>query len=124
MNVERAAERLAPYAKPTPLVRSLLLSRELGCELWVKNETVSPIASFKWRGALNDVLTEGPSSVVTSSTGNHGQGVAWAARVAGVTAHVFLPLGANPTKRAKIELLGATIHDTGHDLDDAKAQAM
>ncbi|HEX6086507.1 MAG TPA: pyridoxal-phosphate dependent enzyme [Thermoanaerobaculia bacterium] len=123
MDVARAAERLAPYAKPTPLVRSLLLSRELGCELWVKNETVSPVASFKWRGALNDVLTD-PSDVVTSSTGNHGQGVAWAARVAGVHAHVFLPHGANPVKRAKIELLGATIHDVGHDLDDAKARAM
>ncbi|HVE72160.1 MAG TPA: pyridoxal-phosphate dependent enzyme [Thermoanaerobaculia bacterium] len=122
MDVARAAERLAPYARPTPLVRSLLLSRDLGCELWVKNETVSPIASFKWRGALNDILSD-PSPVVTSSTGNHGQGVAWAARVAGVAAHVFLPLGANATKRAKIELLGATIHDTGHDLDDAKAQA-
>jgi threonine dehydratase len=124
MDVERAAVRLAPYAKPTPLVRSLLLSRELGCELWVKNETVSPIASFKWRGALNELLSAPPADVVTSSTGNHGQGVAWAARVAGVTAHVFLPRGANPTKRAKIELLGATIHDTGDDLDDAKAQAM
>jgi threonine dehydratase len=123
MDVASAAERLQPYAQPTPLVRSLLLSRELGCELWVKNETVSPVASFKWRGALNDVLTE-PSDVVTSSTGNHGQGVAWAARVAGVAAHVFLPRGANPVKRAKIELLGATIHDVGDDLDDAKARAM
>ena len=123
MDVRRAAARLAPYAGPTPLVRSLLLSRELGCDLWVKNETVSPIASFKWRGALNDILSH-PSDVVTSSTGNHGQGVAWAARVAGVAAHVFLPLGANPTKRAKIELLGAAIHDVPGDLDDAKAQAM
>jgi len=123
MDVARAAERLAPYAPPTPLVQSLLLSRDLGCELWVKNETVSPIASFKWRGALNAILGS-DVPVVTSSTGNHGQGVAWAARTAGVAAHVFLPLGANPLKRAKIELLGATIHDTGHDLDDAKAQAM
>lgn len=124
IRVADAAERLAPYAKPTPLVRSLLLSRDLGCELWIKNETVSPIASFKWRGALNDLLREPSTSVVTSSTGNHGQGVAWAARVADVTAHVFLPRGANPVKRAKIELLGATIHDTGDDLDDAKAQAL
>ncbi|HVG24890.1 MAG TPA: pyridoxal-phosphate dependent enzyme [Thermoanaerobaculia bacterium] len=123
MDVRRAAERLAPYAHPTPLVSALLLSRELGCDLWVKNETVSPVASFKWRGALNDILTA-PSDVVTSSTGNHGQGVAWAAGVAGVRAHVFLPLGANPLKRSKIELLGARVHDTGHDLDDAKAQAM
>ena len=124
MDIAAAAERLAPYGSRTPLVRALLLSRQLGCELWVKNETVSPIASFKWRGALNDVLREPGTSVVTSSTGNHGQGVAWAARMAGVVAHVFLPRGANPTKRAKIELLGATIHDAGHDLDEAKELAM
>lgn len=124
MDVRAAAARLAPYAHPTPLVRSLLLSRELGCDLWIKNETVSPVASFKWRGALNAILREPAEAVVTSSTGNHGQGVAWAARVAGIPAHVFLPLGANPIKRAKIELLGATIHDVGHDLDDAKFKAM
>jgi threonine dehydratase len=124
MDPRAAAERLAPYGRRTPLVRALLLSRELGCDLWIKNETVSPIASFKWRGALNDVLREPATSVVTSSTGNHGQGVAWAARVAGIAAHVFLPHGANPVKRAKIELLGATIHDVGNDLDEAKDVAM
>ena len=124
MDPRAAAGRLRPYANPTPLVRSLLLSAQLGCDLWVKNETVSPIASFKWRGALNDILREPTTSVVTSSTGNHGQGVAWAARVAEVKAHVFLPGGANPVKRAKIELLGATIHDAGEDLDDAKRHAM
>ena len=125
MNVERAAERLAPYARPTPLVRSLLLSRDLDCDLWVKNETVSPIASFKWRGALNDLLRDSNArAVVTSSTGNHGQGVAWAASMLRVPAHIFLPLGANPTKRAKIELLGATIHDVPGDLDEAKIVAI
>lgn len=126
MNVNAAAARLAPYAFPTPLVRAPLLSRDLGCDLWVKNETVSPVASFKWRGALNDLLRDGPRprAVVTSSTGNHGQGVAWAARTLGIPAHVFLPSNPNPTKRAKIALLGATIHETGYDLDDAKAQAI
>jgi len=123
-----AAERLARYVPPTPLVRALLLSRDLECDVWVKNETVSPIASFKWRGALNDILRGAagsqPAGVVTSSTGNHGQGVAWAARVTGIRAHVFLPLGANPTKRAKIELLGATLHDVGHDLDASKEEAL
>jgi threonine dehydratase len=120
--IRAASQRLAQVARPTPLVRSLLLSRELECELWVKNETVSPIASFKWRGALTAV--RGDSDVVTSSTGNHGQGVAWAAAVAGVRAHVFLPRGANATKRAKIELLGAAIHDVGSDLDEAKDAAI
>lgn len=125
MDVAAAADRLSPYAPPTPLVRALLLSRDLGCDLWIKNETVSPIASFKWRGALNDLLREpGARAVVTSSTGNHGQGVAWAARAIGIPAHVFLPDGANPTKRAKIALLGATIHDGGYDLDDAKERAI
>lgn len=125
MNVAAAAERLSRFAPPTPLVRALLLSRDLGCELWVKNETVSPIASFKWRGALNDLLREpNTRGVVTSSTGNHGQGVAWAAGVVEVPSHIFLPLGANPTKRAKIALLGATIHDGGHDLDAAKELAI
>jgi len=123
IDVEAAARRLA--APPTPLVRALLLSRDLEADVWVKNETVSPIASFKWRGALNDILREpGARAVVTSSTGNHGQGVAWAARQTNIAAHVFLPLGANPTKRAKIALLGATIHDTGHDLDAAKEEAL
>ena len=120
--IREAAARLAAFARPTPLVRSLLLSRELECELWVKNETVSPIASFKWRGALTAV--SGETAVVTSSTGNHGQGVAWAAAQRGVLAHVFLPRGANATKRAKIELLGATIHDVGNDLDEAKDAAI
>lgn len=125
MNVGSAARRLAGFAPPTPLVRALLLSGDLGCDLWIKNETVSPVASFKWRGALNAILRgDDRRGVVTSSTGNHGQGVAWAAGVAHVPAHVFLPLGANPTKRAKIELLGATIHDVGHDLDAAKALAI
>lgn len=125
--IRAAAERLAPYAEPTPFVRALLLSDDLGCDVFVKNETVSPIASFKWRGALNAVLRNvGQTllSVVTSSTGNHGQGVAWAAGVAGIQAHVFLPMNPNPTKRAKIALLGATIHEVGHDLDAAKEVAI
>src|SRR6185503_8471403 len=46
------------------------------------------------------------------------------AGVVGVPAHIFLPLGANPTKRAKIALLGATIHDGGYDLDAAKEEAI
>lgn len=123
--IHAAAARLAPYARPTPLVRALLLSRDLGCELYVKNETVSPVASFKWRGALNAILElPSPRGVVTSSTGNHGQGVAWAASVAKIPAHIFLPEHPNPTKRAKIELLGATIHEIGYDLDAAKAVAI
>ncbi|HUP50764.1 MAG TPA: pyridoxal-phosphate dependent enzyme [Thermoanaerobaculia bacterium] len=121
-----AARLIAPHSAAAPLVRSPLLSDEYQCEMFVKNETASPIASFKWRGALTAVLRETRASrgVVTASTGNHGQGVAWAAGVAGVTAHVFLPRQANPAKRRKIELLGATIHDRDGDLDAVKEVAL
>ena len=122
--IAAAAERLAAFQPPTPLVRAPLLSQRLGCDLFIKNETVSPVASFKWRGALNDLLVREAPAVVTSSTGNHGQGVAWAAAVRGIPAHVFLPLAPNPVKRAKIALLGATIHETGADLDEAKETAI
>jgi threonine dehydratase len=125
MNPRAAADRLAPYAAPTPLVRAPLLSHDLGCDVFVKNETVSPVASFKWRGALNALLVHRDArGVVTSSTGNHGQGVAWAASTLRVPAHVFLPEKPNSVKRAKIELLGATIHEGGHDLDAAKERAI
>lgn len=125
--IERARAMLRAHLPETPLVRSELLSRALDAEVWLKNETVSPIASFKLRGALNALLrareTRGAVEAVTSSTGNHGQGVAYAARATGVAAHVFLPVGANPVKRRMIAALGATIHEGGADLDEAKHDA-
>jgi threonine dehydratase len=125
--IERARAGLRAYLPETPLVRSELLSRALAAEVWLKNETVSPIASFKLRGALTALVRAREAGVateaVTSSTGNHGQGVAYAARMVGIAAHIFLPRGANPVKRRMIEALGATIHEGGADLDEAKADA-
>jgi threonine dehydratase len=125
--IERARAALRPHLLETPLVRSELLSRALAADVWLKNETVSPIASFKLRGAFTALLRAREAGVtveaVTSSTGNHGQGVAYAARAVGVAAHVFLPEGANPVKRRMIEALGATIHEGGVDLDEAKTDA-
>jgi threonine dehydratase len=125
--IERARAALRPHLLETPLIRSELLSRALAADVWLKNETVSPIASFKLRGALTALLRAreagAGAEAVTSSTGNHGQGVAYAARTVGAAAHVFLPRGANPVKRRMIEALGATIHEGGADLDEAKADA-
>ena len=125
--IERARAALRVHLPETPLVRSELLSRALAADVWLKNETVSPIASFKLRGALTALLRAkdggGAAEAVTSSTGNHGQGVASAARALGVRAHIFLPRGANPVKRRMIAALGATIHEVGADLDEAKADA-
>ena len=125
--VDRARGAIRAHLPETPLVRSELLSRALGAEVWLKNETVSPIASFKLRGALTALLRArdggAAAEAVTSSTGNHGQGVAYAARAVGIAAHIFLPIGANPVKRRMIEALGATIHEGGADIDEAKADA-
>src|SRR5581483_10011596 len=83
--IEDAFERIRPYRFETPLVRAELLSRAFEADVWLKNETVSPIASFKLRGALCALLrAKGPlAGAVTSSTGNHGQGLAYAARMLG-----------------------------------------
>ena len=118
--IRLAAKRIEPFLKPTPLVRSEALSHQINADVWLKVEPTTPIASFKGRGAINHILVArevGPvDMVVTSSTGNHGQGVAWAARTLGIRARIFLPVGANPVKKRMIDLLGAEIVETGDDM--------
>ncbi len=125
--VQAAKRRIAPYLPETPLVRSAALSDLLAAEVWLKIETVSPIASFKARGALNHILCaleQGPcETAVTSSTGNHGQGVACAAAALGLRSDIFLPVGSVAVKRRMIELFGGTVHEIGHDIDSAKDHA-
>lgn len=125
--IEDALHQIRPFLSETPLVRSELLSQLLAADIWIKNETVSPIACFKLRGALTELLRAQSygaiSTAVTSSTGNHGQGVAYAARLLGIPAHIFLPVDANSAKRMTIEALGGTVHEAGSDIDAAKAVA-
>jgi threonine dehydratase len=108
--IEDALGRVRDYQPETPLVRSELLSRALQADVWLKNETVSPIAAFKLRGALTALLRASErgaaKAVVTSSTGNHGQGVAYAARALGLPAWVFLPIAPNPLKKSMIQAFG------------------
>lgn len=120
-----AAElRIRPHIPVSPLFPSPALSALLGAEVWIKADCISVLSSFKLRGALNHLLAEPPAAAaVTSSTGNHGQGVAFAARLLGRRADIFLPQSAPLNKRTAIERLGATLHIHGHDLDDAKDAA-
>src|SRR5690554_4067297 len=119
--IEDALGNIRPYIPATPFVRSEIFSRALGAEVWLKNETTTPIASFKLRGALNVLIRVkakgGLKGATTSSTGNHGQGVAYAARLLGVPADIFLPEIANPVKAAMIEAFGGRLHKVGHDID-------
>lgn len=124
--IRGALARLRPHMPATPLLHSDILSHTLDADVWLKNETVSPIASFKLRGALNAMLqakANGASGAVTSSTGNHGQGVAYAARLLELAADIFLPSPANPMKARMIEAFGGTVHEVGEDVDEAKDAA-
>jgi threonine dehydratase len=127
LGVGLAADRLKELLVPTPLVRSIGLSTSIGAEVWLKLESVSLLGSFKLRGAANALMTDptfaSSRKAVTSSTGNHGQGVAYAAARLGGKAHVFLPERPNPEKARKIQALGAEVHIGGRDLDEAKDAA-
>ncbi len=125
--IEAALADIRPHLPETPLVRSELLSRAFAADIWLKFETVTPVASFKLRGAMTDILRararSGASRFVTSSTGNHGQGVAYAARLLGLSAEVFMPADGNPVKAAAIRAFGARLHMVGRDNNEAKEAA-
>ena len=125
--VKRALDEVRPYLPETPLVHSELLSQAFSADVWLKNETVSPIGCFKLRGALTDIsrmITGGARRpLVTSSSGNHGQGVAYAGRLLKLPVTVFLPEGANAVKAAMITLLGADVRFVSSDSFGAKAIA-
>ena len=103
---------LAHYFPPTPLVKARSLSSS-GADVYLKVETGLPTGSFKPRGAIyaltRNLQRRQIEEVTASSTGNHGAATAFAARTLGVPATIFLPEGANPVKRKKIEDLGAGI---------------
>lgn len=127
IHVERARALLRERLPATRLVRAPCLSRVSGAEVFLKLESELPTGSFKVRGALHAIsraLERGQlPGVVTSSTGNHGAAVAWAARQLGVAATVFLPQNPNPVKRARIAENGAEIREVGRDYDDARQHA-
>ena len=98
-DVRAAAERLRGIALATPLVP---FTTPDGRSILLKVESLQPIGAFKIRGAYNAIArldeTERSRGVVASSSGNHGQGVARAARLLGVPATVFMPADATAVK--------------------------
>jgi len=122
-----ARERISPYLKPTPLHRYPALDDLVETETWVKHENHQPICAFKVRGGINLIAQlsddERNRGVITASTGNHGQSIAYAARLFGVRAIVCMPEGANPVKVKSIRGLGAEIVTQGADFDDARTHA-
>jgi threonine dehydratase len=92
-------------------------------DVWLKREDVHELGAFKWRGAVAVLEARRPEVVVTASTGNHGAATAWAARLAGARAVVFVPEAASATKVGLIEANRAEMRRIGADLDEAKDAA-
>lgn len=125
-DVLAAADRIRPLIVRTPLIRSSILSSLAGGDVYLKLENQQTTGSFKLRGALNVLATLPPAvragGVVASSAGNHGLGVAYAAKHFGVPATIFVPSTAPQVKRDGITALGATI-DTSQPHYDAAMDA-
>ncbi|HUE66772.1 MAG TPA: threonine/serine dehydratase [Candidatus Acidoferrum sp.] len=122
-----AARQIRPYLQPTPLRRYPSLDRLVGAEVQVKHENHNPTGAFKVRGGVNLVsrLTddERQRGVIAASTGNHGQSVAFAARLFGVPAVICAPANANPVKVEAMQDLGAEVVLRGERYDDARRHA-
>jgi threonine dehydratase len=128
-DVRNAAAGIASQLPlPTPLVASPGLSELLEADVSLKLELATPVSAFKVRGGLTLVasLTEAErvAGLVTASTGNHGQSIAYAGRQHGVRTAIFVPEGANPDKVASIRRFGAEIHEVGARFDDAVIAAV
>jgi threonine dehydratase len=123
-DVLAARDRIAPYLIPTALNRYPALDELVGAEVWVKHENHQPVCNFKVRGGVNLVSQlsddERRRGVITASTGNHGQSIAFAGRLFGVRTVICVPEGANPVKVASIRGLGGEIDEHGRDFDDAR----
>lgn len=100
-----------------------LLAAETGLDIYVKHENHNPTGAFKVRGGLNLIahLTEKERrGVITASTGNHGQSIAFACGRERVPCTIVVPRGNNPDKNAAMRALGATVVEHGADFDEAR----
>ena len=129
-DVISARGRIAPYVWRTPLHHYLGLDAILGAEVWVKHENHQRLGAFKMRGGINLLsrLTdeEKRRGVITASSGNHGQSIAYAAGILGVKCIVCVPEGANPGKVEAIQNLGAEVvhHGPYFDITNEYAQQL
>jgi len=113
-DIERAAERIAPYAYHTPVLHSPQLDAATGAQLLFKCENLQRAGAFKFRGACNAVMALSDAAavhgVVTHSAGNHGAALALAAQLRGIPAHIVVPEGTVKSKIDAILAFGATLH--------------
>ena len=112
-DVLAARQRISQYISRTPLYRHIALDKFVGAEIYVKHENHQILGAFKVRGGVNLVSQmsreELGRGLSTTSSGNHGQSIAYAARLFGADAHIAVPEGANPGKVDSMRNLGAEV---------------
>ena len=123
-DVLEARRRISPHLRPTPLYGYAALNELLDADVLVKHENHQPVGAFKVRGGVNLISQLGADErergVIAASTGNHGQSIAFAARLFGVQATICVPENANPVKMASMRGLGAELVFHGRDFDEAR----
>lgn len=122
--IEAAKALIRPHIRETPTYRWPLLENGLGCELWLKHENHTPVGAFKIRGGLvyTDELKRaepGVRGVIAATTGNHGQSIAFAAKLNGLRAVIVVPHGNNPKKNTAMRSLGAELVEHGREFQEA-----
>ncbi|WP_276271389.1 threonine ammonia-lyase [Haloarcula litorea] len=123
-DVIRARDVVDRHLPRTPLVRSEVLSAELDADVYLKREDTLPTGAFKVRGGVN-LVSSLPEEfrergLITASSGNHGQSIAWAGRAFDVPVTIGVPEAANDGKVAAMERLGADVIRHGPDYDAAR----
>ena len=115
---------IRPYLAPTPLYNYPALDPVVGAELYIKQENYHPIGAFKVRGGVNFMANLDEETrqrgVVTASTGNHGQSMAYAAQLFGVRAVIVVPENANAVKVNAMRSYGAEVVFHGADFEACK----
>ena len=126
--IREAAATLSGVISPTPLVFSSSFTRLLGFECWLKLENLQKTGSFKVRGAYNMIAGLNPSQkaagVITASSGNHAQGVAWAAALLGIPSTIVMPQTAPITKYMATRGYGGQVVYHGRSFGDTYGRAL
>lgn len=126
-DVLSARKVIRRHLRPTPLMRPPALSEALRLDVALKCENLQPIGAFKVRGGvylLSRLTAEQCArGVITASTGNHAQSIAYAAREFGTRAIIYMPTVNNPDKVAATRRLGAEVVEYGQDFDDCREEA-
>lgn len=128
-DIVAAREAISEFLPRTPLVRLNKISDMLQCDYYAKLENLQPTGAFKVRGGINLVRNEvragdrKPITLITASTGNHGQSIAYAGRLFGARVIIYAPTeNVNESKMQAMRDLGAEVRLHGRDFDEARLE--